>query len=216
MKNFLIATLLTMGGGLLMGTSSCQSIKYQNDSGFLNSAQANSYEYPLKVAGKLCKDLDGVPGACIKQFPSDQPIRFRLDAQEYGYRLAVNCSDSINSDFSVDVEDEKPYEWKIDPHKFANVRQFTCIGEIFPEDRDNSLSAKWHLRALIRDGQYVARERIYYHPEGYLVLGKHSKYAKVCHSGSCERHDETTVLKVPKTATAYTESEVMRFNSYGL
>lgn len=199
----------------LLGNGSCKtSLKYQDDIGFLNSAQANSYEYPLKVGGSLCKDMDGRVGACVKQTASDNDLGFRIDSQPYSYRLVVNCSSSVDSDFSVDVEKGKSYSWKISPEKFFDVRSFTCIGEIFPDDRVNSLSAKWHVRVLIFDGEYSARERIY-HREGHLVLGKFAKYSMVCTGSKCKRYEKKTVVKAPNTAKAYSESEVLRMNYYG-
>lgn len=197
-----------------LGMSNCTTLKYEADIGFLNSAQANSYEYPIKVAGNECKDMDGRFGACVKQHRSDRDLGFRIDPQNYSYRLVVNCSSAIDSDFTVDVERERAYSWAIAWQKFSTVRSFTCIGEIFPQDRDNSLSGKWHVRVLIHDGEYSRRENIYYR-DGHLVLGKHAKHSMVCHDGKCERHHEKTVVKTPRNSFAYSESEVMRFNAYG-
>ncbi len=108
-----------------------------------------------------------------------------------------------------------PFDWEIPPGNFLSVRSFTCNGEIHPEDRVNSVSAKWHLRALIYDAVYTPRE-VMYHRDGKLILGKHAKHSRVCHDGKCKIYKKKTVVKVPEGATAISESEVMRFNAYNL
>lgn len=190
--------------------SSCQQLKYEADLGFLNSAQANSMEYLAVINGKVCKDIDGMVGLCAKRISSNEDLNFSFEARPYAYRLDVRCSATIDFDFSVDVQKDKSYSFKIQSSKYGNERSFTCIGEIFPEDRDQQVSATFSIRVVIKDALYRGREEIY--QEGsVVVLGKNAKYAKV----DGKEFSKSPIVKLKKFAQAYSESERMRFNYAG-
>lgn len=195
---------------------SCSPIKYESDIGFLNSAQANSMEYLVRVNGAACKDMDGGIGLCAKRVASDKPIAFKMDAREYAYRFNLQCTSTINSDFSIDIQKEKPLEFSITPEKFAAVKSFTCIGEVFPQDRDQEVSANWSVRVVVVDSAYLPREIIYSETDGkksYLVMGKHAKYVSV---GGKIAKSSTRVKVEDINIEAYSESERMRFNYSGV
>ena len=201
---------------VLMGASRCAGtgIKYEDDIGFLNSAQANSMEYMVKIGGKVCKDLDGKIGACTKRIRSDRGVTLCHDKRPYSYRLHLRCSSGTGIGFSVDIQKNKKWEYTIPHEKFKAFRSFSCVGEIFPQDRKNNLSATWQIRFIVVDKEYHERERIY-HTKKHIVLGKHALYSTVCSKGKCKTKKKKTVVKAPKTAKAYSESKVMRYNYYG-
>lgn len=193
-----------------LSVSSCKELEYEADSGFLNSAQANSMEYLAVINGKVCKDLDGLVGLCAKRIASNEDLNFSFDSRPYSYRLDIRCTSTINSDFAVDVLKDKPYSFKIPFSKFATERSFTCIGEVFPQDRAQEVSATFSIRVIVKDAAYRAREEIY-QEQGYVVLGKNALYAKI----DSRNYEKNTVVKMKKFTKAYSESERMRFNYVG-
>ena len=204
----------------LVGASRCTSLPYKDDLGFLVSAQADSPEFPLTINGKPCKDLDGILGLCTMRVQSNNGVRFDIDTQNYSYHLDVKCTATISSDFGVDVLKNSKYSFTIDPAKFSSVESFVCIGEVFPNDRPQPLSAKFEVRIKVVDAKYEAREVIYPFMDrgkNWLVLGEYARTAWVCDAGKCKEHSKDTAVEVsdPKTATAISQSYNMRYNSYG-
>lgn len=199
---------------MIVSACACKQIKYEPDLGFMNSAQANSMEYLVRINGSACKDMDGQVGLCAKRIPSNAPIEFKMDGREYGYRFTLTCTRTIDSDFSVDVLPEQPLTFSIPPEKFSEVRSFTCIGEVFPHDRDQEISTGWHARFVVYDGKYQPREEIYsttIKKENHLVLGKHARYVHV----NGRMYKKATTVESEKDVQAYSESERGRFNYYG-
>lgn len=196
----------------LIGMASCKSIPYKSDVKFLNSSQSNSYEYPAYVQAKLCKDLDGKIGACVKQVEGNKDVEIVLDPQSYSYTLQFKCS-KIGIDWDKDVPEGQKFPWRIEAAQLTEI-SFTCEGEVFPHDRANSDSAKFQIRFLVYDPLYEQRESI--HQVGdYLVLGQYAKHSRVCFKNlKCERHNQTTAIKSKDVVFAYTESERMRFNQW--
>lgn len=199
----------------MLGMAGCPKIKYEDDIGQLNSAQANSMEYPVKINGKVCKDSNNQVGLCAFRTASDKSVVFHFDPRPYSYTLDIKCSSTIDSNYNVPVEKDRAHTYTIAAEKFRGVRSFTCNGEVFPHDRNNNLSASWSARVVVVDDSYQVRERIYWHKEGYLVLGKYAKYSVVCTGSACKAYSKATVVEAPKHAKAFSESEVMRFNYYG-
>lgn len=196
---------------ILLTACSCQPIKYQADLGFLNSAQANSPEYLVKINGKYCKDMDGQIGLCAKRIKSNEKIRFIMDKRAYSYRLNVGCSSLVDFNLSVDVLENAVFEFSIDPEAFKEAKSFTCIGEIFPQDRKEEISAFWHTRFVVVDENYQGRESIY-SQDGILVLGQNAKYSLLNEDKIIKKKASVKSDGVEK---AYSESETMRFNYYG-
>jgi hypothetical protein len=191
--------------------TSCQSMKYASDLGFLNSAQANSPEFLVKINGKFCKDVDGQIGLCAKRVKSNEKISFILDKRPYSYRLNVECSASINFKLNVDVIEDTVYEFSISPESFQEQQSFTCVGEVFPQDRPQEVSAFWHTRFVVFDKNYQARESIY-SANGQLILGQNAKYSLLNEEKPISKK---TAVKAAGIEKAYSESETMRFNYYG-
>lgn len=196
---------------ILLTACSCQPLKYKADLGFLNSAQANSPEYLVKINGKFCKDLDGEMGLCAKRIKSNEKISFILDKRAYSYRLNVSCSSLVNFKLSVDVLENANFEFSIEPEAFQEAKSFTCIGEVFPQDRSESVSAFWHSRFIVVDKLYQGREEIY-SQDGALILGSNAKYTLLNEDKIIKKK---TAIKADGISKAYSESETMRFNYYG-
>jgi hypothetical protein len=201
-----------MVGLLVFG---CTSLPYKDDAGYLNSAQAGSYEFPVSVNGKPCKDMDGVLGACTKQIKNDQALVVDLPERPYAYRLDIQCSMPLGVSFPVDVQKNSPYRLEIKPEAFADLISWTCKGEVFPYDRDQAVSAMWQVRVLVRDPAYQGREKIYTKDGKVIVLGAHAKYSDICDSRGCRQEKEKTVAGYKGSVKAISESEVMRFNTFG-
>lgn len=198
----------------LLGASRCTSIKYEDDVNFLNSAQANAFEWMVMVDGKVCKDLDGEVGACTKRIKSDHSPTLKHDSRPYAYQVQLKCSQGSGvEDFSQDVEANKSWSYKIEASKIT-ATSFTCIGEAFPQDRDNKLSAKWQVRFLVYDVEYERREILQGDSRGFL-FGRFAKHAKACSSSGCKNFYKTTAVKFKNGIKAYSESELMRFNYLG-
>ena len=196
-----------------MGMSSCSSIPYKDDVSFLNSSQSGSYEYPAYVAGKVCKDMDGNIGACVKQVSGNKAVNFVIDPQSYSYTLQFKCS-KIGVSWDKDVPAGQRFPWSLPPESFSKEVSFTCEGEVFPHDRPNSDSAKFQIRILVVDPSYNKREVIHV-VEGYLVLGQYAKFSRVCYSNqTCKRYKKETAVKEKGVVFAYSESERMRFNQW--
>ena len=101
---------------------------------------------------------------------------------------------------------------RITPEKFEIARSFSCTGEIFPGDRDNSISAKFHIRFFVVDSQYQERSQVYLKnvkKKDYLVFGKNARYVTV----GKKTYSKKTALRIrDRPGFAYSESESMRFN----
>lgn len=191
---------------------SCQHLlPYKPDTGFLNSAQANSPEYLVRINGVYCKDMDGSIGLCAKRVRSDEKISFHLDSRPYAYRLNVTCSSNVGFNLSIDILQNASFDFDIDAGKFSNSKSFTCVGEVFPQDREESVSAFWHARFVVYDKDYQAREAIYSDGKN-VILGQYAKYSVI---NDDIKLKNTSVYKFKDIKRAFSESEMMRFNYYG-
>lgn len=199
----------------------CRSgaIKYESDIGFLNSAQANSMEFPIKIKGRVCLDLEGMTGLCSTRMDSNQDFTMTIDPQSYSYRYKLTCSREINADQARDVMADVPMKITIPKANLVGVKSFICIGEIFPADRPQELSAKWEVRVKVQDVKYQEREAIYETTSGknkVLVVGRNALYTRVCYAEDCRSYTkQTTIKKEDKVGLSiYSESYNMRYNYY--
>jgi len=197
----------------------CAEITYEPDRSFLNSAQAGSFEYPMKVNGYLCQDMERVPGLCSKRLADNQALILSISPQLYAYRAQLTCSRDLGADRSVDVAKNEELTLRVEPERFGTLRSFTCIVEIFPADRAEELSAKAEVRVKLYDHRYVGRESMRINTvdgKRVLVTGANAKYSKVCLDDICTRHTEKTAVEIGAAARvfAYSESERMRFNYF--
>jgi hypothetical protein len=215
MKNFTLFISLAF-------LASCTTLKYQDDLGFLVSAQAESPEFPVYFNSKLCRDTDLVPGLCSKRIRSTDTLKIELPGRSYGYRLDLTCSQALGESQSFNVQAGKSFTHEITPDKFAKLKSFICMGEVFPTDRPQPMSAQWEVRVKVVDAAYTPREAAYItHDKGktYLVLGSHAREAWVWDEGAWRHYDKTTVVEIKgdeHAVAAYSESYQMRFNAYGL
>lgn len=196
---------------VMISACACKGINYRPDVGFLNSAQANSPEYLVKINGSFCKDMDGSIGLCAKRIKSESDISFKLDPRPYSYRLNVNCTSTVNFHLSVDVEKDLSYSFKIPASAYDGLLSFTCVGEVFPSDREESVSAFWHTRFVVIDKNYQEREQIYQRDE-YLILGQNAKHSLINEEIQVKNK---AAFKVKNPVKAYSESQLMRFNYWG-
>lgn len=207
---------------LVIVLTACASIKYADDAAFTASAWGNSPEFPVWVNGKLCVDTDGIPGMCSKRVKANEPLTYRLEARPYAYTLRVACPKEMGESFGVDVEAGKPFDHTITPDKYPTARSFVCIGEIFPQDRGEPISAKWEFRAKVVDPNYTMRETPYIAKKGkrsFLIAGQYARSVDVYDQGEWKHHDRAPVVEIkgdPEKVLAFSESFVMRFNSYGV
>jgi hypothetical protein len=206
---------------MLLMLSGCRSgaIKYENDIGFLNSAQANSMEFPIKIKGKVCLDLEGITGLCSTRIDSNQDFTMSIDPQSYSYRYKLTCSREINADQSSDVMANVPMKIIVPKANIVGIKSFICIGEIFPADRPQELSAKWEVRVKVQDVKYQKRESIYETTSGkdkIMVIGRNALYTRVCYAEECRSYTkQTSIKKEDKVGLSiYSESYNMRYNFY--
>jgi hypothetical protein len=215
MKEFLIIILM------ISMLTSCTSpeIKYEADTGFLNSAQANSMEFPIKIKGKVCLDLEGITGLCSVRINSNEDFIMAVDPLEYGYRYKLTCTKEANADRSEDIIAKQPLKITIAKDNLTGLKSFICIGEIFPSDRDMEISARWEVRVKIQDAAYQKRESVYetvLNGKPLIVVGKNALYTRVCYVDDCKNYTKATMI--PKQnkqgLRVYSESERMRYNFY--
>lgn len=204
---------------LALALSAC-ALQYKDDLGFLVSAQANSPEFPVYVNGRLCADTEGKPGACTKRIRSTESITLRLDAQPYDYLMTVNCASQMPPVPPITVPAGHAHTIEIKPQDFSQYKNFTCTGEVSPQDRKPPLSAEWEAHFIVVDVQYVEREQTYVQKQGdknYLVLGQHARTSWVFDDGEWHQHRKATVVRLksdPGKVKAYSESYAARFNYY--
>jgi hypothetical protein len=198
----------------------CTTIKYQDDTGYLNSAQAESPEFPVYLNGKVCKDTDNQPGLCSKKIQSNSILSIEIPALPYSYKLDLACTKSLDESKIYDVEANTKFIRLIPPEKFASVKSFICIGEIFPKDRPEQISALWEVRVKISDKAYTPRESIYLtkkHGFVFLVMGEYARSILVYDQGQWRHYSKTAVVRIkgdPSKVRAYSESYQMRFNFF--
>jgi hypothetical protein len=204
----------------LLALMACTTLPYKDDTGFLVSAQANSPEFPVYINGTLCKDLDGNPGLCSKRIGSTDDIKLHFDAQAYAYDLTVSCSSPITVQ-GASVASGQAFDLTISNAQMQGQLSFVCIGEVFPQDRSQAVSAKWEIRIVVRDANYVAREGIYVGQDSdgnpAIILGQYARSAWVFDNGEWSQHKEDTIVTLkgdPTKAKAYSESFVMRYNYF--
>lgn len=203
-------------------SSSCSSmnIPYKNDTGFLNSAQANSFEFLVYINGKPCKDMDGLIGLCSKRIKNNENIEFSIDPLQYPYRLSLICTKELQFNFTKDYPADMANKFIITPIQYQGLKTFVCIGEIFPADRPEEISSKWQIRVEIVDQKYSNREEIYKIKKKwftYLVFGQNAKYAKAYYYDRWHYYKKNTMVIIPsdENILASSESDTGRFNYFG-
>lgn len=197
----------------------CSSLPYQDDKAFAVSAQANSPEFPVYVGGAICKDMDGNPGMCSKKITSSEGLILHIDAQNYPYNVAIQCTNPITVP-GASVPSGAPFDLTLHPEQMQGLVTFICRGEVFPQDRPQPLSASFEVRVNVSDSAYVPREGINTiennRGQTVLVLGEYARDSWVCDGGVCNRYKKATTVKIrnPGNVSAYSSSYDMRFNYF--
>lgn len=193
----------------------CTHIKYKDDLGFYNSAQANSFEFMVRVNGSLCKDVDGKIGFCAKQIGSKENLTFHQDAMPYAYQLKIDCSGDIYY-LERSIDKNKAVDIVIPKENFNKYRAFSCKGFVQPDDRPEEICAKWRAEIIVYDDEkYLPREEIYTFKKKkkkYLVLGKYAFHSNV--NGKSYKKKTAVKIKSDKVK-GWSESYLMRYNYYG-
>ena len=202
MKNLILLLVMVIG---------CQDLKYMDDKFSFSSAKAGSYEYPIFLQKKLCLDLYKRPGLCALQHKKNQTFQIEVEPRPYSYTFAIRCSKGILNK-EVDIAKKKRLSMEIDPGTFQNLTGFSCIGEVFPHDRE-SISARFNFLVRLVKSDYVFREEVYKYPDGenLLAVGRHSLYTTV----DTKTYKKKTIIPFNYDTKVYTESYSMRFNQYG-
>lgn len=221
MKTYLI-------GCILASVAACTTpeVPYEDDSTFLVAAQAASPEFLTYVNGMVCRDINNAIGLCALKVKHLQDLEFRTEPQQYGHRVHLVCSENVLGDKSFDVAKGGAWAFVLDHDAFKAAKSFLCIGEVFPADRPEAVSARFEVRFRVVDEHYVERERLDVRRDGeelVVVLGKNALYGRVClHPGSgdheeCHDYQKEAVVRLrdastPAEVSAWSESRNMRFN----
>lgn len=134
---------------IFLSLSACSNLPYQDDTGLLNSSQADSPEFPIYIDGHLCKDSLGNPGVCNKRIEFKDSVEFHIDPQPYAYDLKISCDSEITAPPSVSVPKNSALDFELQPPYALN--NFTCFGDVFPQDRPQPLGSKWEIRLTLKD-----------------------------------------------------------------
>jgi len=204
---------------LFFGLGACSSLPYNDDIGFLVSAQANAPEFPIFLNGALCKDADGNPGLCSKRIKTTDTLALHFDPQAYAYNLTIDCTNPMVVP-GASVPAGQAFDLAITPAEIGGLKSFICEGFIFPQDRVNPpINAMFDVRVLVEDSAYVPREAITSTVQDgntYLVLGEYARNAWVYDGQKWSQHSKDTMVQVKSLVgvQAYSESYSDRFNFY--
>lgn len=202
MKNFILFLFVIIG---------CQDLKYMDDKFALSSALAGSYEYPIFLQKKLCLDLNRRPGLCSLHHRKNQTFHIEVDPRPYSYTFAIKCSKGI-LEKRVDISKRKRLSMEISPDTFKDLSGFTCIGEIFPHNRE-TVSARFNFLVRLVKEDYIFREDPHKYSDGesLLAVGRHSLYTTI----DTKTYRKKTIIPFNYDTKVYTESYNMRFNQHG-
>ena len=204
MKNLIVLLFLIV---MALG---CNQLKYKADTKFLNSSNANAFEFPIYVNGKMCLDLDRNPGLCILHHNKGEILILSIDSRPYSYTLDLVCP-NLGYQERFQVPKRKKFTVKFDQGAILEARSMVCVGEIFPSDRE-LISAKFSVIVKLVDSAYIKRNKIFLYPnDSLLIVGENALYTTI--DGKTRR--KKTIVKVKGDQKVYSESYNMRFNAYG-
>jgi len=212
MKKWLLLFLVLCG-------CTTTEIQYRPDIGFLVSAVADSPEFPVRIDGYNCEDMSGKPGLCSLRLKQYRILKFQFEPRQYAYRLHIVCSKATGFEQSYDVDVDKPLLVEMPYKHYENLKSFICIGEVFPRDREDKISAKFEVRVKLIGKEYVEREKMRLEKDGddyYLVLGEHAYFSRVYDKGEWKSYKKKTKIQVfdIPSLMAYSESYSFRVNSF--
>ena len=158
------------------------SFEYEADRGFIPASSANSPEFLVMVDGYYCVDISGKGGLCSTRIRRLKDSVIEILPQSYSYKLHFLCSKSLDFEFSQDVKKEEKNTIRIPQQKYSNVDTFVCIGEVFPDDREDKVSASFEIRYRVLANDYVEADEIKY-KDNTFFLGRYSLYSKIYDQG---------------------------------
>lgn len=199
---------------LILVLLSCAKLEYKTDIGFLNSAQANSPEFPIKINNKTCKDSNGQAGLCSFRLKSDKDLNIDLLKWPEERRINFTCTDNIDFNKTFHVPKKNDFSVSITPSDFSSALSFACIIKIYRGNDEQRIAymAKFHITVI--DSKYQEREEIYKLGES-LVIGQHSMIT-VINGKSYKKKTTYKPKKKEQNTQVISVSEMGRINTYGL
>jgi len=196
--------------------SSCVSgsLDYVDDRGFLPAVRGNSPEYLVMVDGYYCVDVSGKGGMCSTRIRNLKDSIIQIMPQNYAYKIHFLCSKAIDFEFSQDVKKGKEYFITVPHDNFKDVETFVCIGEIFPDDREDKVSSMFEIRYRVIDSSYVEGSLINF-KDGEVLLGRHALHSKIYDGKEWKSYNKQTVVETKeKNIMAVVETYNMRYSYY--
>jgi hypothetical protein len=147
---------------------------------------------------------------------------FKFDPQAYAYSMIVKCTSGVGAPAPATVPAGQPFSFTMTRLDFSQFTEFTCKGQVAPQDRTQPLTASWEVKVVVYDATYSQRERIYAGTKDgkdYLVLGQYARLAHVFDAGKWTMHKTDTIVELngkSKDAKAYSESFAARFNYWNM
>lgn len=185
---------------LMIIFASCKQLEYQNDLTYLSPIAGNYPDYFVRINGEVCRDMSGNVGMCAIKHSKNSPLTFSFLAQEYNYSLDFRCGNAQGIFFRkrVDVIKGNDFSFEISAKELEMLNYANCVGDIFPIDRDDTVSSFFEVRIRFSQKDYMAPMDIYtykYKKKNYLVLGQHAYRAKVKVKNKWYKLKEQTVFK---------------------
>lgn len=188
--------------------TSCQ---YEDDFTFMSDARANYFSEEVTVNNYLCKDITGAPGACSIQIPNNLDLTLKLAPRPYEYRVTITCSSKLGFEVNTTVLENTERLITIPKDKIAAIDSFTCIGEVFPQDRPEAVSMKFEVRTKVYNAELIKLDepRIDISSKGKadILVGIYAKHTKVCNSTDCEFVQEKYRFKSKLRQVRYIKAE---------
>lgn len=194
LKNLFIAAIIIFLFSLM------NSCKYEDDFSFVSDSRAGLFSEEVYINNFLCQDMSKTVGACTLQIASNAPLTYRIAPRPYAYRLTLVCSSKINFQLSREVKEMELLEFQIPNDKFDTQSSFTCIGEVFPQDRDEAVSIKFETRIKIHKPNLILLDKPFIQNKDgkdYIVFGKYALHGRVCSKIKCGWIKKKPYIEVP-------------------
>lgn len=183
----------------LLFSCTTSKITYIDDTAFLQPAIANSPEELVSVNSHPCIDIEGLPGMCSLRVFEGSTIDLTVSGKPYPFQLSISCSDAVKFDKEISVEAKTITKLIIPVPLLEITKSFTCIGEIYPQDRSQQISSKFELRVKIIDKNYEVLETpriISKEGNTYVVVGKYALHTFVKDNGIWKYYFKDSIVKV--------------------
>lgn len=170
-----------------------------DDSAFLSPSLANSPEETIVVNGHPCIDLEGLPGICSLRAVEGSTIDLTLPGKPYPLQLSISCSEAAKFDKEISVSEGTPTKVSIPVPLLSVTKSFTCIGEVYPQDRSQQISLKFEVRVKIIDKKYEALETPRIIKAGdttFVVVGKYALHTFVKDKNVWTYYFKSPIVKV--------------------